>query len=77
MRWYFNNITSLTTIDIPNQSSAIKGKELKQKLSRFPNINYKESLQLKASHLNHNYLRSNVKQAIIKGRNAKNLTSTQ
>ena len=42
---YFNNITSLTTIDIPNQSSAIKGKELKQKLNRFPNINYKESLQ--------------------------------
>ena len=42
---YFNNIASLTTIDIPNQSSAIKGKELKQKLSRFPNINYKESLQ--------------------------------
>ena len=42
---YFNNIASLTTIDIPNQSSAIKGKELKQKLNRFPNINYKESLQ--------------------------------
>ena len=42
---YFNNIASLTTIDIPNQSSSIKGKELKQKLNRFPNINYKESLQ--------------------------------
>ena len=42
---YFNNIASLTTIDIPNQPNAIKGKELKQKLNRFPNINYKESIE--------------------------------
>ena len=42
---YFNNISSLTTIDIPNQPNAIKGKELKQKLNRFPNINYKESIE--------------------------------
>ncbi len=42
---YFKNITSLTTIDIPNQPNAIKGKELKQKLNRFPNINYKKSIQ--------------------------------
>jgi len=42
---YFKNITSLTTIDIPNQPNAIKGKELKQKLNKFPNINYKESIQ--------------------------------
>ncbi|HJM78223.1 MAG TPA: Mur ligase family protein [Candidatus Pelagibacter bacterium] len=42
---YFKNITSLTTIDIPNQPNAITGQELKQKLNRFPNINYKKSIQ--------------------------------
>jgi len=42
---YFNNISSLTTIDIPNQPNAIKGKELKQKLNKFPNINYKKSIE--------------------------------
>jgi len=42
---YFNNISSLTTIDIPNQPNAIKGKKLKQKLNKFPNINYKESIK--------------------------------
>ena len=42
---YFKNITSLTTIDIPNQPNAIKGKILKQKLSKFSDINYKESIQ--------------------------------
>ena len=41
---YFKNITSLTTIDIPNQPNAIKGKKLKQKLSKFSNINYKETI---------------------------------
>ena len=42
---YFKNIASLTTIDIPNQPNSIKGKELKQKLNIFPNINYKESIE--------------------------------
>ena len=42
---YFKNITSLTTIDIQNQPNAITGQELKQKLNRFPNINYKKSIQ--------------------------------
>jgi len=42
---YFNNISSLTTIDIPNQPNAIKGKKLKKKLNKFPNINYKESIE--------------------------------
>tara|TARA_B100001559_G_scaffold316439_1_gene320002 strand:- start:1216 stop:2346 length:1131 start_codon:yes stop_codon:yes gene_type:complete len=41
---YFKNIKSLTTIDIPNQPNAIKGKKLKQKLSKFSNINYKETI---------------------------------
>ena len=42
---YFKNISSITTIDIPNQPNAIKGKKLKEKLHKFPNINYKESIQ--------------------------------
>ena len=42
---YFKNISTLTTIDIPNQPNAIKGKELKQKLYNFPNVDYKESIE--------------------------------
>ena len=42
---YFKNISTLITIDIPNQPNAIKGKELKQKLNNFPNVNYKESIE--------------------------------
>ena len=42
---YFKDISSLTTIDIPNQPNAIKGRALKEKLNKFPNINYKESIQ--------------------------------
>ena len=42
---YFKDISSLTTIDIPNQPNAIKGRVLKEKLNKFPNINYKESIQ--------------------------------
>ena len=42
---YFKNISTLITIDIPNQPNAIKGKELKQKLNNFPNVDYKESIE--------------------------------
>ena len=42
---YFKDIASLTTVDIPNQPNAIKGKELKKKLSKISNISYKESIQ--------------------------------
>ena len=42
---YFKNISSLTTIDIPNQPSSIKGKELKNKLNSFKHINYQESVE--------------------------------
>ncbi len=41
---YFKNISSLTTIDIPNQPSSIKGKVLKNKLNSFDNVQYKESI---------------------------------
>ena len=41
---YFKNITSLTTIDIPNQPNAISGKELKDKFKNIPNVQYKQSI---------------------------------
>ena len=42
---YFKNITSLTTIDIPNQPNAISGKELKNKFKNIPNVHYKKSIK--------------------------------
>jgi dihydrofolate synthase / folylpolyglutamate synthase len=42
---YFKNISTLTTIDIPNQPNSIKGKELKDKLNSFRNIQYKDSIK--------------------------------
>ena len=42
---YFDNIETLTIIDIPNQPNAIKGIELKKKNSNFANIKYKKSVQ--------------------------------
>ena len=42
---YFKNISSLTTINIPNQPNAIKGIDLKNKLNKFPNIQFKKSIQ--------------------------------
>ena len=41
---YFKDITSLTTIDIPNQPNSIKGKELKEKLKYYKNIRYKQNI---------------------------------
>ncbi len=41
---YFKNISSLTTIDIPNQPNSIEGKLLKSKLNGFENVKYKESI---------------------------------
>ncbi len=41
---YFKNISSLTTIDIPNQPNSIKGKVLKNKLNSFENVKYKEGI---------------------------------
>ena len=42
---YFKNISSITTIDIPNQPNSIKGEDLKNKLNNLPNLNYKESVE--------------------------------
>jgi len=41
----FENIESLTTIDIPNQPNAIKGNELKNKIKKFANVKNKKSVQ--------------------------------
>jgi dihydrofolate synthase / folylpolyglutamate synthase len=41
---YFKNISSLTTIDIPNQPSSIKGNVLKSKLNKNKNVQYKKSI---------------------------------
>ena len=42
---FFKDISTLTTIDIPNQPNSIKGGELKDKLNGFSNINYKEGIE--------------------------------
>ena len=41
---YFKNISSLTTIDIPNQLNAIKGEDLKKKFDKFKNTKFKNSI---------------------------------
>ncbi len=48
----FNNISSITTIDIPNQPNAIKGIDLKEKLNKYPNVNYKKSIEEALNSLN-------------------------
>ena len=38
---FFKDVSSITTIDIPNQTNSIPGKELMNKLNSFKNIKYK------------------------------------
>jgi dihydrofolate synthase / folylpolyglutamate synthase len=42
---YFKNISSVTTIDIPNQNNAISGKILKDKFKSIPNVKYQENIE--------------------------------
>ena len=42
---YFKNVSTLTTIDIPNQPNSITGIDLKDKLNFFKNVNYKQSVE--------------------------------
>ena len=42
---YFKNISSLTTVDIPNQPNAISGKDLKDKFKSIPNVKYQETIE--------------------------------
>ena len=45
MNYFMGKISSLTTIDIPNQSNAIKGIDLKEKLKDFNKISNQPSIQ--------------------------------
>jgi len=42
---YFKDISSITTVDIPNQPNAISGKKLKEKFKNVPNVSYQESIE--------------------------------
>ena len=39
------SISSLTTVDIPNQPNAISGKDLKDKFKNIPNVKYQETIE--------------------------------
>ncbi len=41
----FNNISSITTIDIPNQPNSINGVDLMKKLNKYSNVSYKKSIE--------------------------------
>ena len=41
---YFKDISSLTTVDIPNQQNAISGKKLKEKFRNVLNVKYEENI---------------------------------
>ena len=42
---YFKDISSITTIDIPNQPNAISGKKLKEKFKSMPNVKFHKSIE--------------------------------
>ena len=43
--YFKDKISSLTTVDIPNQPNAINGEVLMKKLKNFKKINYKKSVK--------------------------------
>jgi len=43
--YFKNKMSSLTTVDIPNQPNAINGEDLMKKLKNLKNINYKKSIK--------------------------------
>ena len=49
---YFKDISSLTTVDIPNQPNSIGGKELKEKFNNIKNINYSDSIENALKNIN-------------------------
>jgi dihydrofolate synthase/folylpolyglutamate synthase len=42
---YFKDISSITTVDIPNQKNSISGIDLKNKISSQINANYEKSIE--------------------------------
>ena len=45
INYFKDKISSLTTVDIPNQPNAINGEDLMKKLKNLKNINYKKSIK--------------------------------
>ena len=45
INYFKDKISSLTTVDIPNQPNAINGEDLMEKLKNIKNINYKKSIK--------------------------------
>ncbi len=43
--YFKDNISSITTIDIPNQPNAISGKQLKEKFKNIPNVKFQKSIE--------------------------------
>ena len=43
---YFKDISSLTTVDIPNQPNSVSGKKLKEIFKDLSNVEYKESIEM-------------------------------
>ena len=41
----FKDISSLTTVDVPNQPNAISGKKLKEKFGNVSNVKYEENIE--------------------------------
>ena len=50
--YFKDKISSLTTVDIPNQPNAINGKDLMKKLRNFKDINYKKTIEEAISSIN-------------------------
>ena len=42
---YFKDVSSLTTVDIPNQPNAMSGEKLREKFKSIPNVQYKRTLR--------------------------------
>ena len=51
-KYFKGKISSLTTVDIPNQPNAINGEDLMKKLKNLKNINYKKSIKEAISSIN-------------------------
>ena len=45
INYFKDKISSLTTVDIPNQPNAINGQDLMKKVKNLKNINYKKSIK--------------------------------
>ena len=42
---FFKDISSIITVDIPNQPNAISGKKLKEKFKDLPNVQFQDSIE--------------------------------